>query len=229
MPPELIRFDRIPFTELRNQSLKFGAQWLTAMRAGTSSSDSHNQKLRASQEANWALHQLLAKLRERVYVFGSREDLLKAVPADTRLALTPLDDLFKMSVFNRELAKVLEKGNVKYWNAFSFDPKEKNFRLERATGLEQAQMIYPIADVSKKFEADGRMSFKVRAPASSNSLPDLSIDTSYLNGSFFGAKKGPYPFGKFVNPNEVFVDEKGQSHFDGDGHKHSHGGHGHKH
>ncbi len=223
-PPELIRFDRLPFNELAQQVEKFSKSWLSTIKSRKASKDIHYQKLNVSKEANWELYLLLKNNADRASMYGSRRDLLDKFPKEARSAMTPLDDSFKLNTFSKELSKTLEKGGISSWNAFSFDPQEKSLQLEIAPNLSQARISYPIASITLKDKSNVSNTFKVRTPASQMSgIPDLRVDPTYLQGNFFNSKSNDYtPFGKFINSNDTFIDEKGQSHFSGDGHNHKH-------
>lgn len=223
-PPELIRFDRLPLNELAQQVQKFSNSWIATIKSSKNSKDIHNLKIEISKNANWELYLLLKSTSDHASTYGSRSDLLEKFPKDARSAMTPLDDSFKINTFSKELSKTLGKGGISSWNAFSFDPKDKSLQLEIAPNLLQARISYPVAIITNKSESNISNTFKVRTPASTLSgVPDLRVDPSYLQGNFFNPKSNDStPFGKYVNSSDTFVDEKGQSHFSGDGHNHKH-------
>jgi hypothetical protein len=228
-PIELIRFDKLPFDEIKKQVITHGNDWLRIYKNESRYKTNHEEKISISKAALYDLYKLLQRTKKEHQIYGGRSDVLELFPIETRLSLTPLDNLFKSNIFYKELKKIMQKAGLSEWNAFTFDSDNQIIILERSTSLDRPKLNFPIALINIKNltnsndNFNNKITFQVTSLQKKETLPNFQINTSYLRGNFFQSdKNNPYPFGKFVDSKEVFLDEKGEQHFGGDGHNHSH-------
>lgn len=230
-PLELIRLDRLPQKEFSQQVHKYGAEWVDLDKKKFGA-QLEAEKLFLSKHANTDLYELVHKLMKegKVALRGSSTEILAAIPAEDRLALSPLDPVFK----NSELGKKLNADTKKYEvQGFSIDDQAKQLTFELNSAPSSGQPGPASASSYQLSFKDIPDTDQLRARGSLNGNPqpagpDINVPRSNLRGTFFSASDpSPFPFGNYPQASDIFLGENNTQHYQGDGHDHSHGGHSH--
>lgn len=221
---ETTRLDLLPPAELAPLVQHYGKLWLGRDKNLRYRRDIDKASDKVSRDANEALDQLLRKMQKaqpRLNLNGGQLDWLKSIPTDQRVALTPLDDLFKKSSeAGKKIASDLSLAKAPAnLDAYRYDAEGGKLVLQNSQDP-QLNVNYTL----KLDQAFAQGVLRLRGLFGVSPDPvgtDLSINADYLSGKFFNAKSSdPQPFGTYPQGKNLWVDEKGATHFGGDGHKH---------
>jgi hypothetical protein len=221
-PLETIRIDQLPTTDLVQQVEHFSKLWRTHAKDLRFRHQIEESRDKVSEEANRQLRSLVAKIeaqKGKPALQGSTLKIVKSIPEESRLAMTPLDDLFQKSTeVGKKIASDSRVGEQGGYDSYLVDDKNRSIVFKRSQDNNQLDYRLKVVDAF----ATGRL----RLRGLLGSLPDpvgadISVETANMRGSFFNPSSNDvYPFGKYPRGKDLWVDERGVQHFSGDGHKH---------
>ncbi|HVJ64988.1 MAG TPA: hypothetical protein VM901_07020 [Bdellovibrionota bacterium] len=220
-PLESLRLDLLPAAEVAAQVQHFADRWTKEPRALRQRGDVESAKDKISDEANrqmQALVQRTAQQNPRLSLSGTTREILATLPEASRLALTPLDEVFQSST---EVGKKIGADlRLRGAEASAYRLDEKSRAIEFSTGADLDSLNYTLKAVSA-FEAG---LFRLRGLFGNSSDPvgtDVTVAAEFMRGTFFNpSSTDRYEFGTYPKVKDRWVDERGATHFGGDGHKH---------
>jgi hypothetical protein len=191
-----------------------------------SSSEKTEKLVMLSLAANENLRKLYQLTKSK---YGAANFVLAGLKDEQRIALTPLDEVFKKTEIGQKISKDLEKRKEIETQVVEIDPVEKKItyfgrpRSDLYNDFFEAP-LKPFYQVEVQDSSSGNGEIRVRSrflDTQELSPPDLKYRAAFLRGSFFKSDyDNRYFMGQKPKGGEVFVDESGAQHFSGDGHKH---------
>ncbi|MEO5668884.1 MAG: hypothetical protein ABIR96_12560 [Bdellovibrionota bacterium] len=213
-PLDLVRWDKLPDEWLKTQIRKHGLAWQHLEAKTLEFKERRSERLALSRRANQELfdaEKALEKQR-RLWMGATRAQLDTLKPED-RFSLTPLDEAFQRSDLGKQLSQRFGGKNPGMITGFLVDPANKTLIIETGEN-----------DYFKTvFDDSNATALHVRAFWGRDER--LGTDVTMLKENFRGFLLNPQsgerlPLGPYPAKANLWVDERGTSHFKGDGHKH---------
>lgn len=217
-PIDLIRWDKIPQDWLQTQIGKYSNSWERLQKKSLTADLRRTEETVVSRKANEELYQFIQSLEKSQNPFfwvGSTRPILDSMSENERLSLTPLDAVFQESSLGLQLFdRIRERKTGKLISGFIIDKKQQRLILEE--------------------DANNYFKFEIKdAPSPQDLLirtfygreERVGLDIKIQKENFRGYLLKPlsndrFPFGPMPLKKNQWVDERGHSHFEGDGHKH---------
>lgn len=223
-PLDLVRWDRIPLEWLKAQVRKHGLTWERAEAKELNFDDRRIERIALSRKSNQELFEKLKSMeKEGTLWVGSTRNLLDTFAKEDRLALTPLDEAFQTSELGKLLFERFRSKSSELISGFLVDPKAQRVILEIGesdspeTKSETTKYFKIEFDLTNKSEVRLRPSYGRNERLGS----DISQRKENFRGYLLNAESNErLPLGPYPASQNRWVDERGTSHFHGDGHKH---------
>jgi hypothetical protein len=223
-PLDLVRWDRIPSEWLKPQVRKHGTIWERSEAKDLNFDDRRTERIALSRRSNQELFEKLNAMEKAGTLWvGSTRNLLDTFSKDERIALTPLDEAFQTSELGKILFQRLRGKSSELLSGFLVDPKASRMILEIGDSAAPDSTSVP----AKYFKVDFDLSDKaeVRLRPSFGRDERLGSDIAQRKENFRGyllnaESNERLPLGPYPASQNRWVDERGISHFHGDGHKH---------
>ena len=219
-PPDLVRWDKLPAEWLKTHIRKNGLIWERSEAKPLPFEDRRTERVVISRKANQELYEALQALEKQGTLWvGSTRALLDSFNIDDRISLTPLDEAFQKSELGRELFKRFAEKSSSALTGFLVDPKAKRMILE--LGESSSDTTPPYFKVEFLPQSAAELRVRPLIGREERLGADIIVRQenfrSYLlnNESIEKLPLGPYP-----SKGNQWLDERGTSHFKGDGHKH---------
>lgn len=216
-PLDLIRWDKIPTEWLYPQIRKHGLTWERSQKKSMAADERRTEQTVLSRNSNEELYRKIMQLEKAqptLYWIGSTRWILDSLSENERMSLTPLDPIFQKSdigkeVFNR-IRESVKNNNI---SGFVIDRKSQKLILETENSfykIEFQESVDPQELIIRPYEGkDKRLG------------TDIKVRRENFRGYLYNASSGEkLPFGPIPLKSNQWVDERGHTHFEGDGHKH---------
>ncbi len=213
---ELMALHKIPSTALSTEISKSTREWSELQEKKKGTLADRQKEIQLSRAAN---ERLLLLLQKDINSTIAHKDVINALSAEQRTALTPLDPLFWNSVIGLKAKADLVK--------LKSDPSLiETVRIQSEKGLLDYQLLNGAGRYRIKVLEKGSDTLRVKGSFSQGREPsselekDSSLKVFDLKGAFYQQKEDRLPFGPYPAAKELYLSEDGNSHFKGDGHKH---------
>lgn len=225
-PLEWVRVDLLDLKVFRSHVREAVVKWESLGQKYRSRELLEKQRS-VSCDINRALKGLVDKRakEKKISLLGTSAEVLRSIPGELRLALTPVDALFlNTHEVGKKIAADLKTMPQMNLESVTVDSKNKIFIFE---GKPAAWLHLKIP--SKKYykleslrSDNGVWSFRGRGIDKGTLVgADVKIREDRLIGGIFNQKNMErYPLGYYPRDQNLWVDESGFSHFHGDGHQH---------
>lgn len=219
-PADLVRWDKLPPEWLRTHVRKHGLIWERSEAKPLAFEDRRLERVVISRKTNQELFEALQTLEKQGTLWiGSTRALLDSFNTEDRIALTPLDEAFQKSDLGSQLFKRFSEKSSSSLNGFLVDRKSGRMILELGGASSAENPSYFKVEFLPQGDAETRVRpiFGREERLGADILFRKENFRSYLlnKESVEKLPLGPYP----AKANQ-WLDERGTSHFHGDGHKH---------
>ncbi len=221
-PLELLRIDLISENDFVKQAQKYAQDWKN-QQSKRATPQRDQDMLNLSREANESLESLFRKANIGSSAkLGSLKMLIDKLGESTRVALTPLDPMFKTSEVGNKIYKELSKLSGVELQGVFYDMKKYELRFDGKKDGRAQTILFVRAIQDSNNPSIVKVRTYIKTPTEALG-PDLTFRSDYFSGTFLNTKdKSDLPFGKFPTASKRWMDESGNSHFEGDGHNHPH-------
>jgi hypothetical protein len=226
-PVEWTPFSSLDFTALEKLVLQTAKERREIL---AKSNQTRQQKLELEQKLSLKTNSDLYGLMKKASALPAAENtILKSLDPASRVALTPLDELFKNTEMGQKISKDLAQRPQTEVQVVQGDPKKQELvflgrkRSEYYNEFFEAPLT-PVYKVQVQKVGNSKDEIRIRAQfldTGEVAPPDMNYRRAFLKGSFFGSDlETRFLMGTMPKGNQVFVDETGTQHFSGDGHNH---------
>ncbi|MEO5668697.1 MAG: hypothetical protein ABIR96_11615 [Bdellovibrionota bacterium] len=230
-PLELMRLDEVSADALTKMVRQHATQWVRKSEEFGSGPERQRSQLKLSCDANRALQEFFVNAQKSAdhSLKGSTISLLRSLPENQRNALSLLDGVFfTSSDVGKKVLSDLKKHPELNLQAFSYDEGKGVVSFEGSPGAWGNLNISPRPYYELKFKNyQSDSTWKFRGIFTGDPTPvsaDIVQNKENYRGSVFnpGSNSPNLPFGAFPSGKQMFKDETGLSHYQGDGHNHKH-------
>lgn len=226
-PLELIRLDRLPEQEFIRQAEGFAQSWSALNQYGVRRSEESLSHLSCRANDALAALMLAAQRRSKLSLKGSLLSVLRAMPVDSRLALSPLDGQFmKSSEIGKKVQKDLASRPEMNLQAVSVDEDGRLVSFEGQPGAWDRLNLAPKSYYELRVKQTNGDKLRFRGNYTNKSdivSGDLVLRREDVSGKLFNPQDSSLLlFGEYPEEKNSWVDESGLFHYSGDGHNHSH-------
>jgi len=228
-PIEWIRLDLLPENEL-SQLMTTHSDIYSQLKKQKFSPQSAEEIKKKSCAAAEELKKLIKKTETQLKtnLLGSHKMILETLPEKLRLAITPLDQIFlTSSEMGKKISTDFSQKSLPPSQTIQVDIDTRIITFKSEQPAYRENEALPVAEfyrIKLHDQSESKILIRAFMTTPTNILgKDLLISRDQLSGFLFEAtKQSDFPLGVFPSSKQTWVDESGNSHFQGDGHNHKH-------